>query len=208
MGALISFLAALLLSYQERERDITRLTNSAMFIWMVFGFVILWYSFPKLKKSLQFLILIFFCITILSGIANFSIELVAVARPQFTYFVDAPDALLSRDYWNRLPKEVYILDRPPFRAITLFGRWGGQAYLDNYTPTAEWETLISDPDPVAIAQSGYSFMYIDSKYWKRLTSDQKHRLAMPCVRIFAEEITDDKDFRRLLDVRACASPGS
>ena len=208
IGALISFLAALFLGLQERERDITRLTNSAMFIWMVFGFVILWYSLPKLKKSLQYLILIFFCITILSGIASFSVELVAVARPQFSYFVDAPDALLSRAYWNRLPKEAYILDRPPFRAITLFGRWGGQASLDNYTPTIEWEALISDPNPTAIAQSGYSFIYIDSKYWERLTSDQKHRFEISCVRLFAEETTDDKDFRRLLDVRQCASPGS
>ena len=62
-------------------------------------------------------------------------------------------------------------------------------------------------DPFSARAEGFDYIYIDAKYWKRLTSEQKTALSDGCVEIVTEVegFTEDKtsDFRRLLDIRNC-----
>lgn len=203
IGAAIGFFLPLFLKYGV-ERDISRMTGSALFIWMILGFALLWFALRRGRPLVQLLVGTGYVITVLGGLALFTPELVAISNPQLTYFVSEPDALMTRSTWDRLPEGTQVLDlNIPYRAITLLGRGGGRAYRDWYTPLPEWETLVAAPDPARFAQAGYSYVYLDKAAWQGLNPQQKQAFEQPCVRLASEQTTDQNDFRKLLDIQKC-----
>ena len=203
IGAAFGFVLSLFLRYGV-ERDISRMTGSALFIWMMLGFALLWFAMRRGQPLVQFLAGAGYILTVLGGLALFTPELVAISNPQLTYFVREPDALLSRTTWDRLPEGAQVLDlNIPYRAITLFGRGGGRAYRDWYTPLPEWETLVATLDPASFAKAGYSYVYLDKTAWQSLDPQQKQAFQQPCIRLAGEQSTDQNDFRKLLDIRKC-----
>ena len=75
----------------------------------------------------------------LGGLALFPPQLVAIAQPQMSYFIQAPDALMSKAYWNKLEDNAQILDLAYiYRPVVLFGRSAGQAYQSLYIPLPEF----------------------------------------------------------------------
>jgi hypothetical protein len=44
---------------------------------------------------------------------------------------------------------------------------------------------------------------MDKDWWEQMTSEQRTDFQQPCVKTFAQQVPDDGNFRRLLDVRAC-----
>ena len=112
--------------------------------------------------------------------------------------------MLSRNYWDRLEKDAWILDpHYPYRPIVLFGRSTGPAYSTIYYRLPEFETQLSSLDPVDLARAGYDYVYFDRDTWQELPGEQRQAFLQHCVRLVAEQKTDLGDFRRLLDVHDC-----
>jgi hypothetical protein len=203
IGSALGFVLPLFVRYGV-ERDISRLTGSALFIWLLFGFASLWYALRRASRLGQILIGAGYTAAILSGAAMFAVGLIAIPYPQFTYFVQEPDARMSLALWDRLEDGAQVLDpNLPFRAVTLFGRAGGRSHQDLYTSLLEWESLFGSSDPVEFARAGYSYVYVDRDFWQALSPGQKQSLQNPCVKRLAEERSDREGYRWLLDIRSC-----
>jgi hypothetical protein len=202
LGAIVSFLFPLVIRY-EMDRDIARLTASALFTWLMLGFPLVWFFSQRAGKRMRTALGAGYVVTVTAGFVILVIELIAMTHPQLTYFVDDADALLSKKYWNRLENGAQILDNIPNRAITLFGRGGGHAYATTYEPYPAWLDLIKTADPVHAKQAGYEYIYMDREWWGTLDYPAKQALQQPCVKKMAEGITKSGDFRWLLDIRTC-----
>jgi len=203
LAAFIGFLLPLVLIYTEHERDITRLTASALLIWLVLGWPLVWLVFQKGNQLMRIVITSGYTITIVNGVVLFAISLLSIPKPQFSYFVDVPDAFMGKRYWDNLEEAAQVFDPIAFRAVTLFGRGAGPASNSLYTHTPKWEALIKDPDPVEIARAGYSYIYIDKTWWRELQPKQRDKFDQLCVVEIEKLSMTDKDFRWLLDVREC-----
>lgn len=203
LGALSIFLASLVTIYLERERDISRLPAAALITWLILGFPLLWFAWKKGRKITRMLIACWYAAVIFGGIVIFAIELIAIARPQFTFFVEEPDAMMTRDYWGRLESSAQVLDTAPYRAITVLGLGGGRAYQDFYSPLPERASLSGTPNPKEIADAGYNYLYLDKETWQYMTPEGKSNLAQPCVVLIAEYATESREYRRLLDISSC-----
>ncbi len=144
----------------------------------------------------------------LGGLVLFAIQLIAIPRPVYTYFLTDMDARFYQEYWNRLsPRSAWILDANPPRAETVFGR---QAHTtsgrDWAALTPEYQSLLENPDPYRLNASGYDYVYADKDYWKL----HALQLEQPCVKVL-ETIEGVKqahgglvpDFRRLADLSEC-----
>jgi hypothetical protein len=204
VGAAAGFIIPLFIRYGV-ERDISRLSGSALFIWTLCGFPFIWLTLRRYRPAGRMLVALGGVTAILGGVTLFTVELIAIPHPQFAFFVQGPDALISRRQWDRLAPEAHILDHIAYRAVTLFGRDAGPASEDLYTPLSGWQALMDDPDPARIAQAGYSYFYIDKNWWEKLKPEQRLALQQPCVQK-VDETQVDSDFRWLLDVRACGVP--
>ena len=201
IAAAISFLMAVFLRYGV-ERSSTRLPATALWIWILLGWPILWKIFQKGTRLQRYLLGLGYGITIFSGAVLLTVSITSLPAPQLTYFVNSNDARLSDTYWDRLPENAQIFDRIPERAVALFGR-PSKANLDFYHPLPEWSALLADPDPVRMAEAGYSFIYVDDVWWWEMEQEQREAFNHPCVSLYAEMETDDGDFRWLVDVRDC-----
>jgi hypothetical protein len=145
---------------------------------------------------------------VLGGLLLFAIQLIAIPRPVYTYFITDMDARFYQEYWNRLsPLSAWIFDASPSRAETVFGRQAHtSAGTDWAVLTPEYEALLADPDPYALNAAGYRYVYADKEYWKLYAL----QLGQPCVKILKTvEGTEfihggsAPDFRRLADLSAC-----
>jgi len=200
-AGLLSFVVAVFFQYGF-ERSATRLPATALWIWVLLGFPILWKIFQKNGSGTRLWLRAGYAITVLGGIVIFAIQLSAIPAPQLSYYINITDAQLSRQLWNRLPANSLVFDRQPSRSVTLFGQ-PTVAYEDVYKPLPQWSKLVDDPNPKAIAQAGYAFVYVDRDWWEQMTSEQHTAFQQPCVKTFAQQVPVDGDFRRLLDVRSC-----
>jgi hypothetical protein len=201
IAAVLSLLMAFFVRYGI-ERSSTRLPWTALWIWVLLGFPILWKVFQKAGRVLRTWIRLGYGVTVFSGIVIFAVQLTAIPAPQLTYFANSNDARISSEMWNRLPEGAQVLDRIQYRAVALFGR-AARSYSDVYTSLPEWDALIKDPNPASIAQAGYSYIYIDAKWWWEMTQEQRDGFNQPCVKKVAEINPSDEDYRWLLAVHAC-----
>jgi hypothetical protein len=201
VAGLLSFAVAVFFQYGF-ERSATRLPATALWIWVLLGFPILWKTFQRSGSGLRFWLRAGYAITVLGGIVIFAIQLSAIPAPQLSYYINITDAQLSRQLWDRLPANSLVFDRQPSRSVTLFGQ-PTVAFEDVYKPLPQWSKLVNNPNPDTIAQAGYAFVYVDRDWWEQMTSDQHAAFQQPCVKTFAQQVPADGDFRRLLDVRTC-----
>ena len=200
-GSLLSFLFPIFFRY-GLDFNITRLTGTALWLWSVLAFPTLWRWLAGGLPAVRFFAWSGYGVAVFGGLVLFAIELIAVPYPVLTTFVDDVDARYSRAYWDKLEAGAQILDSTPERGVTLFGR-ASRARRDVYHTWPDWEALIDDPDPTAIAAAGYSYIYEDEGWWRRMTPEQRGALGDPCVRSLTLEGRTSDDFPRLLDVRDC-----
>lgn len=201
-GALFSFFVSFFIFYGA-ERDTARLAGSALFIWIALGFPMAWIVWRKSNRWIKTSLIAGYAVSILAGISLFSIQLISIARPQFTYFITTPDAQLGSAYWDKLEPQAQIFDVLPYRSVTLFGRGAGRASQDIHTAFEDWLALAQAPDPLNLARAGYSYVYVDKETWQAWTPGQKQAFQQACVKKLGEQVTQERDFRWLLDIRAC-----
>jgi hypothetical protein len=63
--------------------------------------------------------------------------------------------------------------------------------------------LVSNPDPAQVASNGYSYVYMDDRWWQSLSQDLQAAYQKPCVKLVAEKKVGGNQNRRLYDVQAC-----
>ncbi|OGO64773.1 MAG: hypothetical protein A2Z45_00935 [Chloroflexi bacterium RBG_19FT_COMBO_55_16] len=201
LAVLFGFVIPLVLDYQEREREISRLIGSALMLGMMLGFPLAWFAWQRGKTWGRTLLGLGFFVGTFGGLVLFSIQLIAISRPQLSYFVAPVDSVISQRYWNRLPEDSQVIDRVPFRAVTLFGN-PVRSSTGIYEPLEDWKAMIQNPNPAALARANYSFVYLDEIWWEKLSPESQQAMAKPCVKKLVE-LSGEEGFRRLLDVRAC-----
>jgi hypothetical protein len=199
--ALFSLLLALFFRYGV-ERSSTRLPAAALWIWALLGVPLLWQTYRTASRTYRVLIGGLFTTTVAAGLVIFAVQLTALPAPQITYYINAYDARIGASWWDRLPKDAQVLDRIPYRAVTLFGR-PTRSYLDFYHALPEWKALVAQPEPASIARSGYDFVYIDDDWWWEMPQELRDTFTNPCVKLAVEQQPADEDFRMLLDLREC-----
>ena len=141
-------------------------------------------------------------ITMLGGIVLFGIELVAIPRPVESYFLNELDARMFKNYWNRLEPGALIFDPTPSRAPAVFGRSTNSSYTW-FEDKPAWKTLVKDPDPAAISQAGFDYIYLGNIYWQDLDPKTRLRFQNPCVLVVQQYENAMRETRALYDIRAC-----
>jgi len=200
-GSILSFLFPVFFQY-GLDFNITRLTGSALWLWSVLAFPTLWRWMLSAKGAIRSLAWVGYGVSLFGGLALFGIQLIAIPSPTLSTFVDNTDARYSRAYWDKLEQGSQVLDSVPERAVTVFGR-ASQAKMDVYHFSPEWEALVGDPDPKAVADAGYGYIYEDEAWWRDMTIQQHQALKRPCVIDLTPEFLKKDEFPRLLDVRGC-----
>lgn len=186
----------------------TRLLSNLFFVCKIFAVPLFWSWLQNQPEWKQHVVYGLALITMLGGFVLFAIQLIAIPRPVYTYFITDMDARFYQEYWDRLsPASAWILDASPSRAQTIFGR---QSHTTSGTDwavhTPEYRALLQNPDPYQLNAAGYSYVYADKDYWKLYAS----QLEQPCVKI-VETVEGVKfahsgsapDFRRLADISQC-----
>jgi hypothetical protein len=142
-------------------------------------------------------------VAVLSGVVLFALQIPGAARPIHSDFLDSSDAFVFSQYWNKLERDARIFDPVPPRATTVFGRFTKSAQTW-YEELPDFEELRNKPNLHVLRAAGFDYVYHDYLYWllhANMLDDQ-------CGQVIFQ--TDDlgedgeiRDFRRLLDIRAC-----
>jgi hypothetical protein len=201
LAALASFSFSTLFEYGV-DRSSTRLPQTALWTWLLMGFPLLWLAAHKAGSFIRFLFAAVYGLTVFAGIALFAIQVLAIGTPQISDFVTQADAVTARLYWDRLPKGAQVLDSNPERGVTVFGR-ASRARPWIYDTYPDWQALIANPDPAAVARAGYSYIYIGPSWMDKLSKAQRAAFSQPCVQLIYDNHAKYDEGRRLYDVSQC-----
>lgn len=141
-------------------------------------------------------------VTITGGLVMSGVEFIAIQRPVYSYFLTPLDARMTSAYWDRLEAGALVFDPTPYRAPTVLGRSTNSSFTW-YQTKPEWDALRSTPDPFQLRAAGYSYLYLDNRYWDALAPEIQQAYAHACVKPVGEAADDQGNFRRLFDIHAC-----
>ncbi len=201
-GSWLSFALGLLVGIRDSEGGITRLLDTALLGILILSIPALYRLWLKGRRSLQSLLAVWSVMVCVSGLLTLGINLIAVVRPQTTYYLRGLDLMFYQRYWNRLDANAQVFDPMPVRALVLFGRSVGSIASDYNQWLPEWQELLENPLPTQLIRAGYTHAYLDKRFWGGLTPASQSAWDRGCVRLI-EEQTLDFDFRRLYDLQAC-----
>ena len=215
LASLVSFFIILIFQYGA-ERSGARLQNTALWLWALMGFPIAWALCMRSQQPgtarrkrrasrqrwLRGALIAGYIIAVVGGLVIFAVQLIAIPAPQLTYFVNSNDARISQANWNRLPTGSTIFDPITMRSVALFGR-PTLSGIDLFTTYPEHARFIDQPDALALAQTGYDFVYVTRTWLQDIKSEYQEKLLASCTTVYDEYRTDDGDFRVLLDLRGC-----
>ena len=204
IGTWIGFLAPLFFQLSFSDRDVSRIIGISVFAWLGISLPWIW-TFLRSRRDAQAAIIgLAGAAAMLSGLALLPSQWIAIQQTHYSYFIDEPDARMSKFHWDELNRDAQVLDLSlPSRPATLFGLNIGHAFQNIDTPYPEYASLLKNPDPVLVAWRGYSYIYMDRNAWQKLTNVQKNAFEHKCVRQLAEYRSATNDFRRLYDVSGC-----
>jgi len=204
VGACIELGFAILMRYGV-DRSTTRLPGTSLWLWFLLGFPWVWERMTGGRVAERFVLSGMLATACLSGIVIFAIQLLAIPRPQFSFFIEAIDTHYAAQYWDILPREAQVLDHIPYRSVTLFGR-PARAHAGIYKPLDEWLMLVREPSIVHILDAGYTHVYFDRTWWSRLPDPIRIAYREGCpVRMGLESGQSNND-RRLYDLSPCLAP--
>jgi hypothetical protein len=181
---------------------VNRVQNDFLEVSLLFVVPVVFYWMHNRKQGMKITIAFLALLSIFGGVVILGTELSGIQEPQLSLFITEMDVRMMDKYWNTLESDATILDPNIPRAITIFARTGNSS-IDFYEPTKEWQKLIYDPDPAAMAQAGYDYLYYDREYWKTLTVKEQELLSSSCAVTVNEETEWTGDFRILVDITAC-----
>jgi hypothetical protein len=137
------------------------------------------------------------------GVVLAGIQVPAIQKPVYSYFITDLDVQMERDYWNKLEPGALVFDPIVSRSATLFAR-GSNANTTWYKSKPEWEKIAASPDPRSLNIGGYSYAYFDQQSWDEIPPAIQKQFDDPCVKVVKEVEDWRHDFRKLFDVKACS----
>ncbi|MGC8856934.1 MAG: hypothetical protein ACP5QU_09050 [Anaerolineae bacterium] len=183
--------------------------NGLLFLPATFyAFPLAWLWGCRRSETLRLTLVTLALITTFSGTILLGLELVAMQKPLFPTGMQELDARMAKRHWNQLPSGALIADPLPMRGVTVLGR-PTRSHLTWYVERPEWQDLLTHPDPYRLQAAGFDYLYFDIAYWETLIPADQAALQASCVRVVDEvrgyrsEKDFRRDFRRLLDLRAC-----
>jgi hypothetical protein len=200
-GSVVSLLFPVFFRY-GLDFDITRLVGAALWLSFALAFPILWLWLVNARSEYRLLAGLGYGVAVFAGLVMLAVELIAIPVPQTTYYLQYQESDFSKPYWNRLEKDAQVLDSIPERAVLLFGR-ASYAAEDVYQRSPAWEALVANPEPAEVAAAGYSYVYMDEKWWQKLTPESQAAYSQPCVHLEAEKKLAGSLDRRLYNVESC-----
>jgi len=136
------------------------------------------------------------------GVVILSVKLAAIQRPVYSNFLTALDARMYDAYWDRLEPGVILFDPEQYRGPTVFGR-PSIGFETWFNATPQWTALYKNPDPRSLRAAGFSYVYIDNRYWQEIGPAGQERLSDACVQLVDEFTDAQENFRRLLNIEGC-----
>jgi hypothetical protein len=204
LASLIGFTLPLFVDLIEDERDIARFTGSALIMFIILGFPIIWRLWKKFPMAGRAIIASGFLISIFGGIVVFSAQWLSIGSPIISHRISEIDAVVSKKFWDQLEPGSYVIDLSvPFRSTVLFARTTAAAYRDIYNPLPEYTALVQNPRPDILVRAGYSYVYLNRGVWQKFSAQERSAFQVPCVDILIEQRDGSGDFRRLYDIRKC-----
>ena len=185
-----------------------RFTKVTLLVCKICAVPLVWVWAKRYGERVKIALVSWGLVAIFGGLVLFSIQMIAIQKPVYSFFINVMDVQMERDYWDQLEPNAMVFDPEPNRAATVFGR-PVNAASSWFKMTPEWRALVETPDPYLIHAAGFDYMYFDISYWENLSTEYQAMLQDPCVRLvkqydgFRSERDYRKDFRRLLDIKAC-----
>jgi hypothetical protein len=185
-----------------------RLMSTWFVVCALYAVPLLWIVLRRREERLKAAALLWGVSATLGGVVLFGVQLAAIQKPIYATFITPMDAKMSQDYWNSLPSTAWIFDPVVFRSPTIFGRFTHSSPTW-YTRLQSWEDLRADPTPTRLRAAGFQYAYFDRDYWDGLGTIVQADFSAACVKQVAQvdgihgENDYTRDFRRLLDIRAC-----
>jgi len=196
----------LFVNYLE-ARDITRLTTAGLTFWLLLAIQPLWRFVQRASLWLRMVTAFGYVITIFGGIALFAYQCTGIFAPQVASFISSMDSRMSQTYWNRLNPRLMVFDSTGYRGQTLFGRLSIDSFL-GFT-LSQFLPYQADPNPYALRQAGFGYIYLDKRYWDHLPVNYQQALYPACAQVMdrmqkMNSITGElSDFRVLIDITNC-----
>jgi hypothetical protein len=184
------------------DRSTTRLPATGLWLWLVICIPLLWRLAVSRGQWLRNLLIILYGVSIFGALIIFGIQMTTMPNPQNTYFVNPADARFSRMYYDQFPEGTQILDRIPYRSVTIFGR-AVKAYESVYDPLPGWPELIKDPDPIAVLDAGYQYIYMDETWWAAIPEVTRKELEFGCAVYVGTPEYYKTSARWLIDLSGC-----
>jgi hypothetical protein len=202
-ASLFGFVLPLFLRYQV-DRDITRMTNFALYSWLLLGWMI-WESIRRRSKALWFNrgMTTVVVLSSFAGLVVLGSLMTAIPEPVFADEIDPIDAAMTRDLWDVLPKDSLVLDSSPWRAVTVTGR-STRSSADSYTTLASWEKLVAYPRVKDVMAQGFDAVYIDRYWWDSMPEQARSSYLDRCVNLLDERFDNGANGARwLYDLSGC-----
>ncbi|MCL4531116.1 MAG: hypothetical protein M1282_17125 [Chloroflexi bacterium] len=206
IASFLSVIIPLFVSYYV-QRDITRFTGFGLDAWLLLSIQPLW-NFVRRGLLWKKLVLGFgYAVTVFGGIALFALQATAIISPESSSFISSMDSRISQAYWNRLTPQTMVFDPIGFRGQTVFGRLSIAA--TNGFTMSQFVPYLAAPDPHALQKLGFGYIYIDLKYWERLSPEYQQALGSSCAKVikrlerYNSATGELSDFRVLIDITNC-----
>lgn len=188
-------------------RDIVRFTSFGLDVWLLLSIQPIWGFFEYSSLWKKALFGFGYVITVVGGVVLFAYQVTAIFVPQVSSFVSSMDSRMSQTYWDHLDSRTLVFDSIGYRAQTLFGRLSTSAI--NGFPLPEYGPYFADPDPHDLRKLGFGYVYVDKRYWDRLSLYYQQDLYSSCTRVlkrlekYNSATGELSDFRVLIDITNC-----
>jgi hypothetical protein len=203
VGSYFGFLIPIFIRYRV-DRDITRLSGSGLLDWAFLAVPALWILWPRVRWGwLRAGIFTVASATVFAGVVVLGPLLTAISRPVLSNDIAVVDAAMARRFWDRLEPGALVLDSRGWRVVAVTGRLTRSA-IDVTNDLPSWQKLVASPAADLVARNGFSYVYMDPRWWDRISETDRASYSRPCVVLLGEETDNSADgFRRLYDVRRC-----
>lgn len=203
-SSFIGFILPLLLRY-DIDRDITRMSAYALLAWLLLTLSVLPAVFRLYRSEwLRIFTGAWLVSVVFGGLVVTGSLLASMPLATLSFHIDPVDAKMTRMVWNQLPRDVVVIDSHSWHSIPVTGRLT-RSSADNTRPLDSWQELVESGDPMAIAEAGYDYIYMDEEWWSAMPPEIRATYSAECITLEAE-VTDagGEQFRRLYSIRGCS----
>jgi hypothetical protein len=201
IGGVLLILFPFMVAYGV-DRSTTRLPATGLWLWLILCIPLLWRIAVLRGRLIRDLVMVFFGVSVFGAIIIFGIQMTTMPNPQNTYFINPADARFAKKYYDKFPQGTQILDKTPYRAVTIFGR-AVKAYESVYDPLPGWPELISNPEPAKVLDAGFQYIYMDQNWWATLPKTTRDMLEFGCATYVGEPEYYKTTARWLIDLTGC-----